>query len=448
MLLSPRVGARQASDNGSGSSSSNSSHGVPSPPRNASLESLRAPDSSTSRRSGRRCILSCLVDRAWWTALVLVVVILLCTLFELLSDVGTSNLHLRAATLRAAGGSARLGAAGMCCVRMAEASIVWLIVYLLRHNAPRRARSSPSGMVSQLQLNTAGMSSHGCNAGPLSGGSCGGFGSSPSMPKGSACEAGSCIIPIDAKWPNPNYPPDCASPAELKEQLRHRQGTELLCTLSGWVWATLGCFGVLGATCSLLVAMGGHSAPGMLGEMLSHDGMLGRRSVLGRSLVVLAWVTFEVGSAGALLVAAVSVVTVAPQLMSCASSGAQRLGWNTHACLRPRAAGGAEPPVAMKLRSLGVHLLAVLIATCELCFNDLPVLWQHLPFVLLLGCAFGLNMLAWQAHTGRFSYLYAVAPRTSQPAVLLACVLTPAALAFAFAALASLSATIRVRGLD
>merc|ERR1712070_495504 len=98
-----------------------------------------------------------------------------------------------------------------------------------------------------------------------------------------------------------------------------------------------------------------------------------------------------------------------------------------------------------KIQSLLVHALAVLIAFSELCLNDLPVLWQHRPLALLMGCAFSLNLLGWQALHGRFTYLYADAPRPSAPSALLACVLTPAALTVAFAALASLSASQNVR---
>jgi hypothetical protein len=85
-------------------------------------------------------------------------------------------------------------------------------------------------------------------------------------------------------------------------------------------------------------------------------------------------------------------------------------------------------------------------ALAELCLNDLPILWQHRPLALLMGCAFSLNLLGWHAYHGRFTYLYADAPRTSAPAALLACVLTPAALVAAFAAVASVSASQRVRG--
>ena len=71
---------------------------------------------------------------------------------------------------------------------------------------------------------------------------------------------------------------------------------------------------------------------------------------------------------------------------------------------------------------------------------------QHLPLATLFGCAFALNLLGWRAHNGRFTYLYADAPRTSAPAALLACALTPFALALAFAAVATLSASTRVNG--
>ena len=57
-----------------------------------------------------------------------------------------------------------------------------------------------------------------------------------------------------------------------------------------------------------------------------------------------------------------------------------------------------------------------------------------------------LTVLGWHAYYGRFTYLYADAPRTSSVSALLACVLTPGALFVAFTAFASLSASTRVRG--
>jgi len=209
------------------------------------------------------------------------------------------------------------------------------------------------------------------------------------------------------------------------------------------VWVLLGVFSALGSVCSLLVAMGGRTAPGMLGDLFNHDGPLAPRAVLGRSLPALTWLSFEVGSAGALYVACLSIATIAPQVMltfapSCVATRLQPLA-------RLCAGGGAEPPLSQKLQSLFVHALALLIAFSELYLNDLPILPQHRPLALLLGCAFSLNLLMWHAYHGRFTYLYADAPRTSAPAALLACVCTPAALVAAFAALANLSAAQRVR---
>ena len=86
-----------------------------------------------------------------------------------------------------------------------------------------------------------------------------------------------------------------------------------------------------------------------------------------------------------------------------------------------------------------MHALALVIAFAELCLNDLPVLWQHRPLALLMGCAFSLNLLGWHARHGRFTYLYADAPRTSAPSALLACIITPAALVASFTVLASVS---------
>ena len=257
-------------------------------------------------------------------------------------------------------------------------------------------------------------------------------------------------LPVDL-FPCPAYPSDCASPAMLKEQLRRSSGTSLLCTLSGWVWLLLGTFTSLGAVCSLVVAAGGHTAPGLLGEIFSHHGPLGRRSLLGRSLPVLTWFCFEVssrdltvnlprsptiphasrssaarlpvlgsrrgarhgahskaarplplsihsarahtcrtehactqvGSAGAFYVAAFSAASwlvaksgalptclrrLCPHTLGTAGGAVQ--------CWRRCAAGGAEPALPAKRRSLGVHALSVAISVLELKLNDLPVLWQ------------------------------------------------------------------------
>ena len=132
-------------------------------------------------------------------------------------------------------------------------------------------------------------------------------------------------------------------------------------------------------------------------------------------------------------------------LLFVCSKGPKSLQQRLQALQRLCAGGGAEPPLAHKLQSLFVHALALLIAFAELCLNDLPVLWQHRPLALLMGCAFSLNLLGWHAYQGRFTYLYADAPRTGAYAALIACVLTPAALVGAFACLASISAASRVR---
>jgi len=361
------------------------------------------------------------VERAWWTALCIMVVVSLSVLSELLRDAGTSNLHLRAATLRAAGGSARAGARFMCCMRTAEAAVVWLVLFALQRSTSPRRRLQPIG----LTTTAAGVPSRDCAVVVTGGSSCA---SSSNGSSGSGGGSGALCdtLPISSsmsRWPDPSYPPDCASPDELKEQMRRASGpSPLLCSLTGWVWVTLGCFSVLGAICSLLVAIGGHSAPGLLGELMSHDGPLGRRSVLGRSLPILAWFTFELGSTGALYAAALSLLSVLPLLNDC-----------------------GEPTLSLKLRAMGVHALAVLIAGLELYLNDLPILWQHMPLPVLMGCAFGFNLLGLHAHYGRFIYLFADPPHTSAPAVLLACAATPAAFAAAFATLASLSSSEQVR---
>jgi hypothetical protein len=105
-------------------------------------------------------------------------------------------------------------------------------------------------------------------------------------------------------------------------------------------------------------------------------------------------------------------------------------------------ANGAEQSWSHRLRSVFLHVLVLLIAFSELYLNDLPVLWQHRPLALLMGCAFSLNLLRWHWHHGRFTYLYADHPRFSSPSVLIASLLTPAAFYAAFAALTSLSRTL------
>lgn len=237
------------------------------------------------------------------------------------------------------------------------------------------------------------------------------------------------------------------SPSMHKEHVlpRRQCGADLLCTLSGWVWVLLGCFSLFGSICSLLVAMGGRTAPGMLGEMFSHHGPLGRRSIIGRSLPAMTWLCFEVGSAGALYIACLSLLMllrstlVAVLASRSRSSEPSALSARVQALARLCAAGGAEPPFMHKVQSLVVHALALTIAMLELCLNDLPVLSAHRPLALLMGCAFSLNLLVWHARYGRFSYLYADAPRTSSPSILLACVITPFALVASFTALASVS---------
>ena len=186
--------------------------------------------------------------------------------------------------------------------------------------------------------------------------------------------------------------------------------------------------------------------PALALAQFNHDGSLGRRSVLGRSLPALTWLSFEVGSAGALYVATLSIIMLMPHVLQLVCP--PRFTWlasKLQALSRLTAGGGAEPPLSHKLQSLFVHALALLIAFIELCLNDLPILPQHRPLALLMGCAFSLNLLGWHAYHGRFTYLYADAPRTSAPAALLACVCTPAALVGAFALLCSLSASQRVR---
>ena len=275
------------------------------------------------------------------------------------------------------------------------------------------------------------------------------------------CEAG--LANGGEAWPSaldgPSRALDHASPApSTLKDLGPRPGASLLCTLSGWVCVLLGCFAVTGSVSSLLVAMGGRTAPGMLGEMFSHHGPLARRSVLGWSLPTLTWLFFEIGSAGALYIACLSLLMLGRQSIIClwsricglgggaGSAAPSKCAARVQSCTRLCAAGGAEPPLAHKLQSLAVHALALAIAVAELCLNDLPVLWQHRTLALLFGCAFSLNVLGWHAYYGRFTYLYADAPRTSSVSTLLACVITPGALFAAFTAFASMSASTRVRG--
>ena len=400
-----------------------------------------APSSPSRLPESGRGFLSRLAASPSWMALVLVLLLALYAIIALLVG-GASNLHLRAATLRAAGGSARLGARGICMLRLSEAAVVWLVLLLLRRGCGRRLPPRPPHGAAAGEAGAVSVAVGSVN-GEAGGG--GGGGSSASVELGAAAE----VWGASDGWPASAYPPDCASPPSHKEAARQQKnaGATLLCTLSGWVWVLLGAFSVLGSICSLLVAIGGRTAPGMLGEMFNHDGPLGRRSVLGRSLPALTWISFEVGSAGALYVATLSTVMLLPQmlLLLCSRPALQSLARPLQVLVRLTAGGGAEPPLWHKLQSLFVHALALLIAFAELCLNDLPVLPQHRPLALLMGCAFSLNLLGWHTYHGRFTYLYADAPRTSAPAALLACVLTPAALAMAFAVLASISASQRVR---
>ena len=271
------------------------------------------------------------------------------------------------------------------------------------------------------------------------GGSPGGGGASAALE--AACRVG----PAADEAAGAAIVPSSPSSAHKEHLVRRNCGADLLCTLSGWVWVLLGCFALFGSVCSLLVAMGGRTDPGMLGELFSHHGPLGRRSIIGRSLPALTWLSFEVGSAGALYIAALSLImllraTLLAVLASRSrSSEPSALSARVQSCARLCAAGGAEPPLAHKLRSLVVHALALVIAFAELWLNDLPVLPQHRPLALLMGCAFSLNLLGWHARHGRFTYLYADAPRTSAPSALLACIITPVALVASFSALASVS---------
>ena len=291
-MLSPRAAAVRSEPVSSGCSSSG---GTP-PPK--SIESQRPVE---PRRAGPSpCLRAGLLrERVFCTAVVLTVLIGLGSLMILLRE-GTSNLHLRAATLRAAGGSAIIGARGMCCLRTAEATIVWLVIFALRRLQPRRRHSAmpattqimPCGGGIACRTGTCAMVGGVSNATPSAAtvGAAGGGGGGGGSGLGAALNA----LPVEIF---PSYAPDCPSPAELKEQLRRAHGSGLLCTLSGWVFALLGCFATVGAMCSLLAAAGGHTAPGVLGEMLSPHGLLGRRSFLGRSLPMFAWIAFEVSAA-------------------------------------------------------------------------------------------------------------------------------------------------------
>ena len=453
-----------------------------------------------------------LITSPWWSALIVVLVLTVDALGDLLIG-GASNLHLRAATLRAAGGSARLGARGMCMLRVSEAAIVWIVLILLRRGCNRRAPPRPGWLPSTLVASSSCPAAdgdvpknlahrplsgqHGTGPGGVSGAigssSCGLSLFSPvAVPGGTnsaVSDTGSGIGSVNAHGASAAYSPVCASPPNQTDwwmRQSHHAGATLLCTLSGWVWVLLGCFTALGSICSFLVAMGGRTAPGMLGEMVparprpyptplhlttpgrsqggrkpfarlpclcatdsqfNHDGPLGRRSVLGRSLPALTWLCFEIGSAGALYVAGLEIAMLMPQMLQLLCPQPPWLAVKLQALSRLMASGGAEPPLIHKLRSVSLHALALIIAFTELCLNDLPILPQHRPLALLMGCAFSLNLLTWHAYRGRFTYLYADAPRTSAPAALLAGVCTPVALVCAFACLCSLSASQRVRPL-
>ena len=440
-----------------GGSPSSSGYSGPSPGLSLSTISHRLANNRSShedRLSDLPCRTVWARFSAWWTALVAVLALAFVSLAALVIE-GGGSLHLRAATLRAAGGSAQIGAHGMCVLRVGEAVVVWAVLCSLR----RRDRSCccccriPSGSSSSSS------SSHDSPGGAMRTASPGPPSSSNPSPS-ALCEAGLA----NEAWPSASI--GSFSPGELPGSPKPgqhgelpRPGASLLCTLSGWVCVLLGCFAVTGSVSSLLVAMGGRTAPGMLGEMFSHHGMLARRSVLGWSLPTLTWIFFEIGSAGALYIACLSLLMLLRQSLSCAWSRLCGPGGGTggaaapsqcasrvQSCTRLCATGGAEPPLHHKLQSLAVHALALAISAAELCLNDLPVLWQHRTLALLFGCAFSLNVLGWHAYYGRFTYLYADAPRTSSVSALLACVLTPGALFVAFTAFASLSASTRVRG--
>ena len=347
----------------------------------------------------------------WWVALTMVVLVAVGTLTDLFLLEGTSNLHLRAATLRAAGGSAQIGAQGIFIMRLVESVVVWTVLCLARGRGCDRGK--------RTLISGGGGSSQGGGGG---GGVCGTDGAAAAGGRVAAAPRGAAALPALGSGIASDPPPtgrgrrDRAEQSVLRTQgapARRNCGADLLCTLSGWVWVLLGCFALFGSVCSLLVAMGGRTDPGMLGELFSHHGPLGRRSIIGRSLPALTWLSFEVGSAGALYIATLSLImllraTLLAFLASRSrSSEPSALSARVQSCARLCAAGGAEPPLAHKLRSLVVHALALVIAFAELWLNDLPVLPQHRPLALLMGCAFSLNLLGWHARHGRFTYLYA-----------------------------------------
>jgi len=235
------------------------------------------------------------------------------------------------------------------------------------------------------------------------------------------------------------YPPDCPSPAAASKERRAKIGSSLLCTISGWVWLMLGSFSLLAVMCSLLMVLGSHASPGSLGAMLLHHGTLGRRSVLGRALPTLTWCAFELGAAGSLYLACLTV----PRLVGICGQCLAEHAHTSHSA--PLAGGGVDLPFKRKLRSIAISILALLIAFTEMRYNDMPVLWQHLPLAVVLGCAFSCSLLAWYAHLGAFVYLYADTPRTSAYSALLAALATPIALTLSFAAVAALSSSWRVR---
>jgi hypothetical protein len=230
-----------------------------------------------SRHFSGRCI-----------AAIVLLLLALSALAELLLE-GTVTLQLHSATLRAAGGSARLSARSMCIMRLIQFAVVIGIVYVSRRSSCRRSRSRTVVGGESVAASTPMVSctgTHHCASDPHYGG-----------------KAGSARS-ISALWPMADAPPSfsdsypadvhvhVSSPAQ-KEQF-HR-GSGLLCTLSGWVCVLLGCSSLLGSLCSLLVFMGGHlSTGGVLGGLFSHHGPLGRSSIVGRSLPTLTWLCFEV----------------------------------------------------------------------------------------------------------------------------------------------------------
>ena len=374
--------------------------------------------------------------------------------WQLVCHEGT--LHLRVATMRAAGGSSQLGAWAMCLLRTCELVVVISLCCAQRQAKRCSGSSSGSGSGSHgraagvglpvsnsaVSLSSLGTCSNKRCCGGGVGGSCG---SLPSLSSSTAAlHTGSCAIDISAcsatgvtgggglcglcdAWTAGEHSPyDCGSPAALKslrdETPFRMHSAAAISTLSVWVWLLLGSFAFLGAVCSWLVAFGGS---GYLVQLLLGSGRITSRSRLGRALPVWLWLLYEVAAPASLLVAATSTLFIIPVEL-----------WRKR--LSPQARSSTlrkEPLLSLQPCALCLHYGGLVISILELKLNDLPLLRAHLPLVVLFGSAHSLVLLLRLRGTGSFQYMHADQPRYSPVAAIVACCFTPTALAASFALL-------------